>query len=173
MTTEQVTGLVAFLTRQATSEHATTRKILAAVPQDRLGFTLGEKGRSAQQLMWHIIATDIWILNSIANLEFAHGQRPEAPPTVAGMVDWYAAEFPKGLDRVGRMTPDQLATPVNFHGVLNLPAGLYLNLLVVHQIHHRGQLSTYLRAMNAHVPAIYGGSADEPFTAPREKTASV
>jgi uncharacterized damage-inducible protein DinB len=30
-------------------------------------------------------------------------------------------------------------------------------------IHHRGQLSTYVRALNAHVPSIYGGSADEPF----------
>jgi uncharacterized damage-inducible protein DinB len=34
-----------------------------------------------------------------------------------------------------------------------------------HCIHHRGQLSTYIRAMNAHVPSIYGGSADEPFQA--------
>jgi uncharacterized damage-inducible protein DinB len=32
-----------------------------------------------------------------------------------------------------------------------------------HSVHHRGQLSTYLRPMGSKVPAIYGGSADEPF----------
>jgi uncharacterized damage-inducible protein DinB len=34
-----------------------------------------------------------------------------------------------------------------------------------HSIHHRGQLSAYLRPMGAKVPSIYGGSADEPFDA--------
>ena len=49
-------------------------------------------------------------------------------------------------------------------GIMNFPAVVYLQFLNNHMIHHRGQLSTYLRAMNAHVPSIYGGSADEPFT---------
>ena len=39
----------------------------------------------------------------------------------------------------------------------------YLNLMMNHMIHHRGQLSAYLRPMGAKVPSIYGGSADEPF----------
>jgi len=44
-----------------------------------------------------------------------------------------------------------------------LPVVIYIGWWANHMIHHRGQLSTYLRAMNAHVPSIYGGSADEPF----------
>jgi uncharacterized damage-inducible protein DinB len=43
---------------------------------------------------------------------------------------------------------------------------LYLDVWMHHTIHHRGQLSTYLRAMNARVPDIYGGSADEQFEMP-------
>jgi uncharacterized damage-inducible protein DinB len=39
----------------------------------------------------------------------------------------------------------------------------YLGFLNNHMIHHRGQLSTYLRPMGAKVPSIYGGSYDEPF----------
>jgi len=165
MTTEQVTGLVMYLINNVNVEHATTRKVLAALPEEQTGFKLGEKGRTAQELAWHIITTDVWILNSIANLSFAPGEKPEMPGTVAGMVAWYEAEFPKALGRVSAMTPEQIATPISFHGVLTQPAGLFLGLLTAHQIHHRGQLSTYLRAMNAHVPAIYGGSADEPFQA--------
>ena len=62
------------------------------------------------------------------------------------------------------MTPQQLATPVNFLGLFNFPAYVYLGLVNNHSIHHRGQLSTYLRPMGSKVPSIYGGSADEPMT---------
>jgi uncharacterized damage-inducible protein DinB len=49
---------------------------------------------------------------------------------------------------------------------MNMPNVMYLGFMTNHSVHHRGQLSTYLRAMNAHVPSIYGGSADEPFEMP-------
>jgi len=39
----------------------------------------------------------------------------------------------------------------------------YLGFANNHSVHHRGQLASYLRAMGSKVPAIYGGSADEPF----------
>jgi uncharacterized damage-inducible protein DinB len=48
----------------------------------------------------------------------------------------------------------------------------YLNIAIRHAVHHRGQLSTYLRAMGAKVPAIYLASADEPFDADREDIAA-
>jgi uncharacterized damage-inducible protein DinB len=46
-----------------------------------------------------------------------------------------------------------------------MPAVTYLGFMNSHSIHHRGQLSVYLRPMGAKVPSIYGGSADEPFQA--------
>jgi uncharacterized damage-inducible protein DinB len=42
---------------------------------------------------------------------------------------------------------------------------MYLNLSLKHSVHHRGQLSAYLRPMGAKVPSIYGPSADEPLQA--------
>jgi uncharacterized damage-inducible protein DinB len=50
--------------------------------------------------------------------------------------------------------------------VFNLPLVLYMDFWIKHTVHHRGQLSMQLRAMNARVPDIYGGSADEPFAMP-------
>ena len=50
--------------------------------------------------------------------------------------------------------------------MINAPAVTFLNFMNVHAIHHRGQLSAYLRPMGAKVPKIYGGSADEPFQMP-------
>jgi uncharacterized damage-inducible protein DinB len=43
---------------------------------------------------------------------------------------------------------------------------VYVAFMSNHSIHHRGQLSTYLRPMGSKVPSIYGGSADEPITRP-------
>jgi hypothetical protein len=55
---------------------------------------------------------------------------------------------------------------VSFFNVFNLPLVLYMDFWIKHTVHHRGQLSMHLRAMNARVPDIYGGSADEPFAMP-------
>jgi uncharacterized damage-inducible protein DinB len=70
--------------------------------------------------------------------------------------------FTRAMSRV--RAPEQLTTPVDFLGAFNFPAVLYLSFVNNHSIHHRGQLSVYLRPMGAKVPSIYGGSADEPWT---------
>jgi uncharacterized damage-inducible protein DinB len=72
----------------------------------------------------------------------------------------------RGVKRVAEMSAEQLMTPVNFFGVFNFPAVLYLGFLNNHSIHHRGELTTYLRPMGSKVPSIYGGSYDEPFVPP-------
>jgi uncharacterized damage-inducible protein DinB len=56
-----------------------------------------------------------------------------------------------------------LKTAVDFIGLRNDPAVAYMNIAIRHSVHHRRQLSTYLRAMGAKVPAIYVESADEPY----------
>jgi uncharacterized damage-inducible protein DinB len=43
---------------------------------------------------------------------------------------------------------------------------MYLQFMLFHTIHHRGQLAAYLRPMGAKVPNIYGGSFDEPMEFP-------
>jgi uncharacterized damage-inducible protein DinB len=166
LSAEQAQGLAMFLIQGIDQEIPTTRKILAAVPQDKLGFQLGEKGRTAQDLMWHTITADIWFAEGIAAGQFAHSESSEpAPATVNEMVSKYDAGIGAAMAKVKAMSPAQLAKPISFFNVMNLPAVMYLQFLSNHSIHHRGQLSTYLRAMNAHVPGIYGGSADEPFQA--------
>jgi uncharacterized damage-inducible protein DinB len=62
------------------------------------------------------------------------------------------------------LSDEDLATHVDFIGLRKDPAVAYLNIAIRHSVHHRGQLSTYLRLMGARVPAIYVESADEPFS---------
>src|SRR5262245_10064263 len=166
LSAEQAQGLAMFLIQGVEREIPTTQKILAAFSNDKLGFTLGEKGRSAKELMWHTITSDIWFTEGISSGSFPQTEdKGPAPATVAEMTAHYERGMAAGMAKVKAMTGEQLAKPVSFFGIMELPVVMYLQFLSNHSIHHRGQLSTYLRAMNAHVPSIYGGSADEPFQA--------
>ena len=159
---EQAKGLSMFLIQGFEGEIKTTAKLLAAVPEERLDFVLGDKGRTMKDLMWHIVESDIWFANGIAALSFAGPESAKpAPATVAEIVAAYQKEMPAALEKVKAMTGEQLTTPVDFFGMMTMPVVTYLQFMNNHCIHHRGQLSTYLRAMNAHVPSIYGPSADE------------
>ncbi len=166
LTAEQAQGLAMYLTGLIENAIPTTTKILAAVPDNQLQFKLGDKGRTAKELMWHIVSSDIWFANGIAAGEFAQSdERGDAPATSGEMAAAYESEVKAALDKVKALSGEQLARPISFFNIMNLPAVMYLGFMNNHCVHHRGQLSTYLRAMNAHVPSIYGGSADEPFQA--------
>jgi uncharacterized damage-inducible protein DinB len=145
-------------------EYATTKKVIAAIPQNQLDFKLGEKGRTTRELAWHLIASEAWFAEGVAKGDFS-GSEVTMPPnaTVADMNAFYAKEVPAKIAKVKQLSGEQLAQIINFFGVMQVPNFSLIGFWNNHSIHHRGQLAAYLRAMNAHVPSIYGGSADEPF----------
>ena len=166
MTPQEAQGLGQYLLKTLDSEVTITRKILAAVPAEQLNFKLGEKGRTTAELMWHMVQSDRGFGEGIGNLKLDSFADEGAPPkTAADILAAFDRDIPSAVAKVKSLTPEQLATPVNFMNFATLPAVIYIGWWVNHAIHHRGQLSTYLRAMNAHVPSIYGGSADESFEA--------
>lgn len=147
-------------------ESATTHRVLAAVPENKLDYKLGDKGRTAREMMWHLAVSEPWFAEAIASGEFAGGAEPPAPATAAEIVAWYDQNAPAAIARMKELSGEHMAKAVPFFGMAPLPLVMYLEIWKAHSIHHRGQLSTYLRAMNARVPDIYGGSADEPFEVP-------
>ncbi|MBZ5579819.1 MAG: DinB family protein [Acidobacteriia bacterium] len=148
-------------------EYETTKKVVAAVPQNQLDFKLGEKGRTMRELTWHLIASEAWFAEGVANGDFSHAESPmPANATTADMVAFYGKELPGKIARVKQLSGEQLLKIINFFGVMQVPNFSLIGFWNNHAIHHRGQLAAYLRAVNAHVPSIYGGSADEPFQMP-------
>jgi len=145
-------------------EMQTTKRVVAAVPDSGHDYRPDPKARSAKELAWHLVAEDVKFLDGIANLAFNTKAGP-APATTAEIVKWYDTNFARALGRVQAMTAEQLLTPVDFFGVFNLPAALYLNFTHGHSVHHRGELAVYLRPMGSKVPSIYGPSADEEMRA--------
>jgi uncharacterized damage-inducible protein DinB len=163
MTPEFAAGLCAMMLDGIQREAECTKRVLAAVPDNKSDYRPDPNARTARELAWHIANTDIQFLDGIADLNFSMESPEHKPETSADVVKWYDENMKRGLARVAAMSPEQLLTPIEFFGVFNLPAVAYLGFLNNHSIHHRGELATYLRPMVSKVPSIYGGSYDEPF----------
>jgi uncharacterized damage-inducible protein DinB len=166
MTPEFVLGMRAMMLDGITREAEITKKVIAAVPDAASGYRPDPNARTAKELSWHLANSDVQFLDGIADLKFNMETPDHKPQTSAEVVAWYDENMKRGVARVVAMTAEQLMTPVNFFNVFNYPAVFYLSFLNNHSIHHRGELSTYLRPMGSKVPSIYGGSYDEPFMPP-------
>jgi uncharacterized damage-inducible protein DinB len=161
-TPEFVLGYRAMMLDGLAREVEITKKVLAAIPDAQRDFRPDPNARSAWELAWHIAKSDVHLMDSIANLKFdATGAKPDEPKTVAELVAWYDKNTKRAADRICTLTAEQLLTPIQFV-TFNFPAAFYLGFVNNHSIHHRGELATYLRPMGSKVPAIYGGSFDEP-----------
>jgi uncharacterized damage-inducible protein DinB len=166
MTPEFVLGYRAVMLDGFKNEVETTKKVIAAVPDEKSSYKPDPCARTAYELAWHVANTDAQFLDGIADLQFAMGSPENKPTNIPELVAWYDENMKRGIARIEAMSAEQLLTPVNFFGVFNLPAVFYLGFLNNHSIHHRGELATYLRPMGSKVPSIYGGSYDNPFRPP-------
>ena len=174
LTPEFALGYRAMMLDGIVREAEVTKRVIAAVPDAASSYKPDPNARTAKELAWHLANSDIQFLDGIADLKFNMETTEHKPQTSAEIAAWYDEQVKRGVARVAALTGEQLLTPVEFFGVFNLPAVLYLGFLNNHCIHHRGALVTYLRPMGAKVPSVYGGSYDEPFVPPvaEEETAA-
>jgi uncharacterized damage-inducible protein DinB len=156
--------LAGFLLPQLKSEQIITKKILCSVPPDKGDYNPDPKSMDALHLARHIAGTEIWFLDGIIHRQFEEDvPLPAGLKTVSHVAEWYDENFARRVPLLEALSGEHLATPVDYIGLRNDPAVAYLNIAIRHSVHHRGQLSAYLRPMGAKVPAIYVESADEPF----------
>lgn len=145
-------------------EMATTRKVIEAIPEAKKDYRPDPKARTAFDLAWHIAVVEVQFAEEIAEGAFAMQERYKNEcKSVKELAEWYGKNFPRALEKIQKMTPDQLTKVLDFYGAFQFPAVMYLQFIAKHSVHHRGQLSTYLRPMGSKIPSIYGGSADEPW----------
>lgn len=172
MNPEQTMFLLHYLATSSEPEVATTRKVIAAIPEGQTGFKLDEKSRTALEQAWHIVKSEEWFLKSIiAGAFIPEEDKLPGGATVASVLAEYDAKVPALWAQVKGLGAEHLSTPVSFFGMMNYPAVAYLSFNNNHSVHHRGQLAAALRPMGSKVPSIYGGSADEPFQAPSAASA--
>jgi uncharacterized damage-inducible protein DinB len=150
-------------------EIATTRRVLERVPLDKADWKPHEKSMSMAKLANHLRDMAAWMTPTIQmdSLDIGPDFVPPPPATntkeLLSSFDKAAAE---GREALAGVSDDAMMKPWSLlmggKAVFTMPRiacvrGMILN----HIIHHRGQLSVYLRLNDIPVPAIYGPSADE------------
>jgi uncharacterized damage-inducible protein DinB len=143
-------------------EHATTQRVIQAIPLEKGDYRPDPVAKSALELAWHIAASEKRFLNGIADggFDFSPVPRPDSVRNSADIANWYEDMYQAVLSRLKGMTGEQLSKVLDFRGMFQMPAVAFFQTTLSHSVHHRGQLSTYLRPMGGKVPAIYGESYD-------------
>lgn len=152
------------------NEVAVTRKVLERVPLADGGWKPHEKSFSIADLAGHIANIPFWTPMTIGadsfNLEGDHGPQRSAPASTAELLAEFDKNAKAAREAIASADDATLMRPWSLkkgeHVVFTLPKAAVLRSFVFnHLVHHRGQLSVYLRLRDVPVPSIYGPSADE------------
>lgn len=162
MTPEQAAFLLHQILPRLKVEHETTKRVIQAIPLDKGDYRPEPIAKSALELAWHIVAAEHRFLRGISSgaFDFTPNHRPESVKNAADIVKWFDESFNQNIAQVEKLSPEQLAKLIDFRGMFQHPAVSFLQVMNSHTIHHRGQLSVYLRPMGSKVPVIYGESYD-------------
>lgn len=148
-------------------EHATTAKVARALPADRGDFRPHERSSPASKLLATFVREQQMIRRALSG-EFKLGAgMPELPEDVTELVDRFDADFATLLAALNAAPDDAFRGSVTFFAgpgkTADYPVLDFMWFMLHDQIHHRGQLSVYVRMAGGKVPSIYGPSADEPW----------
>ena len=149
-------------------EMTTTRKLLERVPDDRLGWKPHPKSFSLGELATHLTELAMWGEATLQRSEINLAEGGTRVPA-ASRAELLAA-FDKNVAStrahlVGKTDAEFMAPWSLKRGdqvIFSMPkAAVWRSFVLSHLIHHRGQLSVYLRLQDVPLPSIYGPSADE------------
>jgi uncharacterized damage-inducible protein DinB len=153
-------------------EMASTRKTLERIPDDKLDYKPHPKSGSMGWIVSHLANVPIWTGRAL-NMDSMDMNPPGAPPrrtVVLNSMEEVLALFDKNVSdaraALSTATDDALGQPWTMlsggNKVFTLPrAAIIRSFVMNHSIHHRGQLTMYMRLNDIPVPGLYGPSADE------------
>ena len=165
MSPDQVRAVAEAMTRLWEGEIPATVRVLSAVKDANRDYRPDPRSRSAWELVTHIATADFWFIDCIEKGAFAFDpeKAKEAEASfgkVSDVVQFYEAAIPAKLASLRALPDEELAREVDFFGMMKMPRATWIGFANNHSVHHRGQLSTHLRAMGCKVPDIYGPSGD-------------
>ena len=142
-----------------TKESDTTRKVLARIPE-RSDYKPDPKSRTAKEIAWQIYCEEKMIIDALETGR-VEWKPPPAPATIAEVVREYEKQSASITERWKALPEARWGGQLEFFGTQR-PASPMAWSFLFDIVHHRGQITTYLRPMGARVPQIYGPSGDEP-----------
>ena len=142
-----------------TNESRTTRNVLARIPEGS-DYRPDPKSRTAQEIAWQIVCEEKMLIDALESGKAEWAPAP-TPPTMKAVLEAYQQQSAGMEKRWNELPADRWDRPIEFFGsqrsVSSIAWGFLFDI-----IHHRGQLTTYLRPMGSTVPQVYGPTADEP-----------
>ena len=142
-----------------------TAGLLRALPASQYDFRPDPQGRSLGELAWHLCEGDAYITHGIEQGAFKPESRPpgiERPRKVEELAPGYERVHRDAVARIRKLKPADLDRSMTF---FSMPAmtirELLWNMVLLHGVHHRGQLSLMCRLAGARPTALYGPTREE------------
>ena len=150
-------------------EFATTRRLLDRVPQAQLGWKPHEKSMTLGELAGHLANIPFWCTATLSadSLDLDSLDRPPVPESCEVLLRGFDTRLAAARERLAATTDPEFLAPWTLkkgtQEFFTMPKISVIRTFVMnHQIHHRGQLTVYLRLNNVPLPPVYGPTADEP-----------
>ena len=149
----------ALFTKFWTDESQTTHKVLSRIPENS-DYRPDPKSRTAKEIAWQILCEERMIVDAVETGKMEWKPLP-MPGTMAEIVTEYERLSAHTAKRWADLPAERWNGKLEFFGRDRDAAAMAWSFLF-DIVHHRGQITTYLRPMGAKVPQIYGPSGDEP-----------
>jgi len=140
-------------------ESQTTRKVLSRIPDDS-DYRPDPKSRTAQEIAWQIVCEEKMLIDALESGKAEWSPAP-MPAAMKDVLAAYERQSDEIAERWSALPADRWNGALEFFGK-ERPASPMAWSFLFDIVHHRGQITTYLRPMGSKVPQIYGPSADEP-----------
>jgi uncharacterized damage-inducible protein DinB len=168
-TQEESMAISEALAAELKVEAATTRRLLERIPEDQFAWKPHEKSMTLERLSGHIAELPKLFAMVLTqdDMDFGTGNyQPFAPQSTDDLVTTFDKNVAEALNQLGGQSDDAYAKTWRMRNgekvFFELPRMAALRSIGLnHLIHHRGQLSVYLRLLDVSLPSIYGPSADD------------
>ncbi len=145
-------------------EFATTLKVMRAFPEDKLSFAPHERSSNARKIMstfvFEMYLVDSYVMGKHLDRSVFQAYSPDK---VATLISDFERESADIISKLEKLPEADLNKTVEFAG-RKIPADEFMLMMLFDQIHHRGQMSVYIRLAGGKVPSVYGPSADDSDT---------
>jgi uncharacterized damage-inducible protein DinB len=152
-------------------ETAGTLALLRALPADRYDFRPDPEGRSIGELAWHLAEVDAYVTLGIQQGQFKFDVKPahiERPKTIDALAPAFRVVHEDAVARVANLTPDDLDREIPYaDGTRWTIRDLLVRKLLLHAVHHRGQLTLLCRMAGGVPPGLFGRTREETLAARR------
>ena len=153
-----MTKIKEILLAEFDEEMAGLRKMLERVPDDKFGWRSHEKSSTLGKLANHLALLPMFV----AVVLNGQGRKPPEAGSRAELLAALDGNVAAGREALARASDEQLFRQISIAGFSGTTVVALLRTPVMsHMVHHRGQLSVYLRLLDQPVPGVYGPSADD------------